>query len=52
MMNRKIIAVACIVNSSLYVWSVTNCSPGWASSTRTPRASRPARKKKMNELIR
>ncbi len=52
MMNRKIMNVACIVNSSLYVWSVTIWSPGWASSMRTPIASRPPMKKNTNELIR
>ena len=52
MMNRKIMNVACIENSSLYCRSVTNWSPGWASSVRTISAIRPAMKKKTNELIR
>jgi hypothetical protein len=43
--------VACIVNSSLYVLSVTNWSPGWASSVRTPSASTPPMKKNTNELM-
>ena len=43
--------VACIVKNSLYWVSVRNCSPGCASSDRTPSASRPPMKKKMNELI-
>jgi hypothetical protein len=52
MMNTKIITVACIENSSLYVASLTNWSPGWASSARTTSTISPAMKKKTNELIR
>ena len=38
--------VPCIVKSSLYVWSDTNCRPGWASSDRMSSAMMPATTKK------
>ena len=52
MTNTKIMNVACIENSSLYCRSLTNWSPGSASSLRTTSAIDPAMKKKTNELIR
>ena len=50
MTNRKIIIVACIVKTSLYIWSDRNWRPGNASSLRTSIARIPPMKKKMNEF--
>ena len=51
MITQKIMTEACIVKSWLYEDSSRNCSPGIASSARTPSAKRPPIAKKMKDEI-
>ncbi len=50
--NSSIMIVPWIVKSWLYWCSVTICNPGRASSARIIIASRPARRKKENDVTR
>ena len=48
--NRKIMMMACMPKSGLYVASLTNWRPGAASSLRMTRARRPPRRKKRKDV--
>ena len=52
MMNRKIISAACTEKRPLYVLGEKYCSPGVASSARTPSASAPPIMKNTNVVQR